>query len=276
MFGRLSRYLAACLAAVFFGMPAGAGSGTTLAPEMAVQAVLLPGWRQADGTHMAALHLSLAPGWKTYWRAPGEGGIPPVFTWRGSRNLVRATPRWPRPYTFRVNGLQSVGYAGELVLPLLVTPADPNAPIRLDARVDLGVCEDVCLPVTLQLRADLPAPGTRDRRIVEALAAQPQPARKAGVSAVSCTLTPIKDGLRVTARIAVPALGGAEETVIFEQPDPEIWVGEATTRREGSTLVATSDLVSYAPAGVVLDRSRIRLTLLGDRKAVDIQGCPAG
>ena len=57
-------------------------------PEDVVQIEVLPGWQTASGTQMAAIRLTLAPGWKTYWRAPGEGGIPPAFGWAGSQNIA--------------------------------------------------------------------------------------------------------------------------------------------------------------------------------------------
>ena len=60
-----------------------------------VSASVLTGWRMENGHHMAALRITLAPGWKTYWRAPGEAGIPPRFDWTGSDNLSAVTVHWP-------------------------------------------------------------------------------------------------------------------------------------------------------------------------------------
>ncbi|MCB1329838.1 MAG: hypothetical protein KDK28_10515, partial [Maritimibacter sp.] len=69
------------IAAAFVGLamsaPGLTGAGTALAgPDLHAEVDVLPGWRQADGTHMAALRITLDEGWKTYWRAPGEAGIP--------------------------------------------------------------------------------------------------------------------------------------------------------------------------------------------------------
>ncbi|MFY8145805.1 MAG: protein-disulfide reductase DsbD domain-containing protein, partial [Rhodobacter sp.] len=60
-----------------------------------LSAEVLPGWRTEQGTHMAALRLTLAPGWKTYWRSPGDAGIPPLFNWSGSQNLSGVRVHWP-------------------------------------------------------------------------------------------------------------------------------------------------------------------------------------
>ena len=143
--------------------------------EGVVTASLLPGWRTARGTHMAALHLSLRDGWKTYWRAPGEGGIPPQFDWGGSQNARSVRIHWPTPEVFEANGMQSIGYGGTLVLPLEVATDDPGAPVVLTAEVSLGVCEAVCVPVSLHLSAELP-PGEarRDRRILVAIGDRPE------------------------------------------------------------------------------------------------------
>ncbi|MCX8508161.1 MAG: protein-disulfide reductase DsbD family protein, partial [Rhodobacteraceae bacterium] len=56
-------------------------------PDNLLKAEILPGWRTESGSQMAALRLTMAPGWKTYWRAPGDAGIPPRFDWTGSANL---------------------------------------------------------------------------------------------------------------------------------------------------------------------------------------------
>ena len=83
-----------------------------------VKAQVLPGWRAADGTHMAALHLELADGWKTYWRSPGDVGIPPRFDWRGSRNVAGVEIMWPTPRITVDHGMYTVGYSNQLVLPM--------------------------------------------------------------------------------------------------------------------------------------------------------------
>ena len=86
--------------------------------DRVVQAEVLPGWRTENGDHMAALRITLNPGWKTYWRAPGDAGIPPLLDWSGSGNLESAEVTWPTPEVFSQNGMRSIGYTEELVLPV--------------------------------------------------------------------------------------------------------------------------------------------------------------
>jgi DsbC/DsbD-like thiol-disulfide interchange protein len=75
-----------------------------------------------NGGHMAAVELQLAPGWKTYWRSPGDAGIPPSFDWSGSENVKSVRLHWPAPEVFEANGMQTIGYHERLVLPVEITP----------------------------------------------------------------------------------------------------------------------------------------------------------
>ena len=240
-----------------------------------VSAEIRSGWRTSDGTHMAALHLRLADGWKTYWRAPGDAGIPPRFDWRGSDNITAVTMHWPRPVAFRQLGTRSIGYTGELVLPLEFTLNDRDSPARVPATVEIGVCEDICIPVSLGIEGELPRAGTSDPVIVEALARRPESGLDAGLRTVECEIEPISDGLRVTASIDGPALG-RDEVAIFELADRSIWISEASSRREGGRLTTSAEMVPESGAPFALDRSTVRITILGDERAAELRGCPSG
>lgn len=250
----------------------GVGPGQAQPPaETIVQAEILPGWETERGTQMAGLRLILAPGWKTYWRAPGDAGIPPQFDWSASANMQVVATYWPRPKVFERNGMRTIGYENEVVLPLELTPSAAGAPIILRGRMELGVCHDICMPMALELRAELPA-RPNPEPIRAALAARPMSAAQAGVGRVTCAAEPISDGLRLTAEIPVPPLGG-EEVAVVELHDPAIWVSEPQVSRRGNRLIAVADLVPENAAPFALDRSTVRITLLAGRKAVDIRGC---
>lgn len=239
-----------------------------------LSARLLPGWQMEGGTRMAAVELLLAPGWKTYWRSPGDAGIPPSFDWSGSVNVKSVRIHWPAPAVFHTNGMQTIGYHDRLVLPVEVTPQDPSLPVRLSLRLDLGVCDTICLPASVALDQDLAASGTPDAGIAAALAQRAATEAEARVTGVTCTIEPITDGLRLTARLRLPD-PGTPEVVAFETPDPTIWVAEATSRREGVNLVAVTDLVAPGGAPFALDRSGVTLTILAAGGAIEVKGCPA-
>lgn len=257
-------------ALIAFGVtPAGA---TTQGDVVAVS--LLPGWRTEHGTQIAAIRFALAPDWKTYWRSPGDAGIPPLFNWSGSENLKSVSLRWPRPHVFLVNGMQSIGYKKELVLPVELTPIDPAKPILLRATIDLGVCRDICVPASVSIAAELGGEGGPDPLIREALADRPATGPEAGLSGIGCDVEPIEDGLRITATLALPPTGGPE-TVVFEPRAGAVWVSEAQVTRAGGTLIATADLVPDSGGPLLLNRSHMTVTVLGRDRAVEITGCPA-
>jgi DsbC/DsbD-like thiol-disulfide interchange protein len=242
--------------------------------QRVVSLEVLPGWRSADGTHVAALRIELAPGWKTYWRAPGDAGIPPMIDWSGSDNLAKIMPVWPTPEVFSQNGMTSVGYQDDLVLPVVLTPRDPAQPIALSGEIQIGICKDVCVPADLGFNADLPLEKLRDATISAALTDQPYSAQMAGVGRVSCDISLTEDGLALSATVQMPR-AGAHEYTVGETADPEIWVAEAETQRIGDTLTVRTELVHMSEDSFALDRSGLRLTVLGSDHAVDIQGCPA-
>ena len=235
---------------------------------------LLSGWQTEGGGQMAALDLVLAPGWKTYWRSPGEAGIPPSFDWSASRNVKAVTLHWPAPAVFHSNGLQTIGYHDRLVLPVEVTPIDPSMPVTLSLRMELGVCDAICLPASLDLTTELSRPGLPDAGISAALTQVARPAKAAGVGEVGCTVEPIADGLRLTARVALPD-PGREEVVAFETADPAVWVAEAVTTRQGEALIAVTELVPPEGAPFALDRSGVTVTILSGGGAIEVRGCPA-
>lgn len=234
---------------------------------------VLTGWRAENGTHMAALRITLAPGWKTYWRAPGEAGLPPQFDWSGSANLAEVKLHWPVPETFTSNGMTTFGYHDELVLPMEIIPIDAGADVALNGTLAMGICHEICMPMQTEVTALLSGAATAaDARITEALDHQPESTTEAGVASVRCKVEPISDGLRVSAKIDMPRLGPTEMTV-FEAATPDIWVSEAITRRAQNMLTATADLVPPTAQPFELDTRSLRLTVLAGDRAVDIQGC---
>lgn len=260
------------LSTALLALAATSASATT--QDDVLSATLRPGWQMESGAHMAAMDLTLAPGWKTYWRSPGDAGIPPSFDWSGSQNVKSVRIHWPAPSVFETNGMQTIGYHDRLLLPVEVTAIDPSRPVKLAVKVDLGVCDEICLPANLSLDADLMPPGTPDEGIRVALSQQATSALQAGVTQVSCAIDPISDGLRLTARMRLPD-PGSTEVVAFETADPAVWVSEAVTQREGGELVTMTELVPPHGAPFALDRSGVVMTILSEGGAVEVRGCPA-
>jgi suppressor for copper-sensitivity B len=113
---------------------------------------LIAGATAASGKQRVGVEIVMAPGYKTYWRSPGDFGVPPVFDWGGSTNIGGLDVRWPAPERFQdVNG-HSIGYVGEVVIPVSVQPVDPNKPVMLVLKLDYAVCDKICVPVKGEAR----------------------------------------------------------------------------------------------------------------------------
>ena len=269
------RLLALLIAATFALFPASGQAQGDFSLSDVAEVTVLPGWRTANGTHIAAIRIALAPGWKTYWRSPGEIGIPPRFSWRGSRNLASVQIHWPTPKISYTNGLRSIGYSGVTIVPIELTPkGNDQGTIALRGAIEIGVCREICVPMVVNIRIDLPQAGLPDAEIQASLANRPATASEAGVRSVTCEVESISDGLRITARIDIPDMG-SEELAIFELPDKSIWISQAQTTRRGRNLSAIVDFVPANGAPFLLNRSDVRITILGERGAVDIKGCSA-
>jgi len=236
---------------------------------------ILPGWRTDAGTHMAALRVTLDEGWKTYWRAPGEAGLPPLFDWTRSENIAGVTVHWPVPEIFLSSGIETLGFHDELVLPLEIEPVDPDAEIDLAGDLQMGICDNICMPFQTEVSASLTGVETSaDPRIELALQRRPDTAAEAGLVSARCDVVAISDGLRVTAHLDLPARGEVELAVV-EAADRSIWVSAATTERADGVLTAVADLVPPTAAPFELDLETLRFTILANGQAVDIHGCEA-
>jgi DsbC/DsbD-like thiol-disulfide interchange protein len=107
----------------------------------------------SDGALRAGVEIKLAHGWKTYWRYPGDSGVPPRFDFSRSSNVKSVAVQWPAPHRFKDAGGQSIGYKERVIFPLRVVPQDASQPVTLRLGLDYGVCEKLCVPV--QAKAEL-------------------------------------------------------------------------------------------------------------------------
>ena len=166
--------LAVGLSLVLPAMPAfGADAfSTDWAPAAKSQARLI-----ADGGDLAGFEIALAPGAITYWRDPGDAGLPPTLDFSASDNVASVEPEFPAPKRIReADGGEAFGYDGGVVFPLRVKPRDPAKPVTLKLNADFAVCEKVCLPAKAHLVLKLPSAGASPHAsaINTALAAVPR------------------------------------------------------------------------------------------------------
>ncbi len=261
--------------ALLLMVPLSAPKASAQSLEDVVQVDLRPGWRLPDGTHIAALQITLAPGWKTYWRSPGDAGIPPLFDWQtgAATNLRDVHVHFPAPDIFWQSGMRAVGYEDGVVFPLRVALRDSGRDAALRGAIEIGVCKDVCIPFTARVSMALPAGKTQpDPQIAAALASEPLRADDLGIGPARCRVAPMDGGMRLWAELRMPQPGGAVETVI-ETSDPRVWVADPKTGWDNGKLVAETRLRHRSGGPFVVDRSGVRITILRPGEAVDVVGC---
>lgn len=175
----LARFASAVFVLLLAALPASAAAPTTPKPGAVIRLVAAG---IVDGRAEVGLEIALEPGWKTYWRTPGDAGIPPVVEWSRSTGVKSLEVRFPAPVRFGEEGARSIGYTAPVILPLDLVAADPSRPISLDLDVQLGLCRDICVPVSARLAATLtpgaPVDEVARARLAEARKALPQPAVK--------------------------------------------------------------------------------------------------
>jgi len=172
------------------------------------------------GARLAGLVIRLDPGFKTYWRDPGESGLPPVFDWSGSSNLGGVQVLWPAPTRIEDIGGVSYGYADRVVLPLRVTPQRPGEPVGLALKLDYGVCKEICIPARAELALELTSAGDNPE-VSAALARVPEakPLGAAGELSVLAVEPTRVEGKPMIA-VAVRAPAEAQPQLFVEAPEP--------------------------------------------------------
>ncbi|MEM9044044.1 MAG: protein-disulfide reductase DsbD domain-containing protein [Pseudomonadota bacterium] len=238
-----------------------------------VTAELIPGAPEADGTRMIGLDLLLEPEWKTYWRSPGEAGIPPTIDWSASDNLAGVEVYWPAPEVFQSFGMTTVGYEDQVTLPIKITPVDPTRPVDLNVTMDLGVCREICVLEHTTLSQLIPADMTEGiDRVLSAMASVPASGHDMGMERAVCAIRGAGKDRNFSASLTFDH-EIEEPTVLLEGPDG-IWFHSAETVGQGSQIDVEATL-SILFDDAWISRKDVRMTVLADGMAVDVQGCEA-
>jgi DsbC/DsbD-like thiol-disulfide interchange protein len=257
--GPLRAALAAALALASLGAPARAGDSfsTDWAQGGKSQARLI-----AAGTNLAGFEIALAPGAITYWRDPGDAGLPPTLDFTASDNVASIEAKFPAPKRLReADGGEAFGYDGGVIFPLLVKPADPAKPVTLKLNANFAVCEKVCLPATARLSLTLPAAGESPHAT----------ALDAALAAVPRAVQPKDFGLLEAAgadgwRLCAPSQAGSPRDLFVEPPEGW-WIKVAPVAGAGGQDCFTLTL-GDKPKDATLPVS-LRLTLTGGAGAVE-------
>jgi|SRR5579862_1027570 len=156
----------------------------------------------------AGVEIRLDPGWKTYWRQPGDSGVPPTFDFSGSENVDSIKILWPAPERFPDGaGGNSIGYVGRVVLPLSITPKDATKPSTMHLKLGYAICGNLCVPAEAILKLELAGDGAEETAIEKAdLRVPRQVALGAGqeLSIRAVRREPHGEHDRVTVELAAP------------------------------------------------------------------------
>jgi len=176
----------------------------------------------------AGLEIRLDPGWKTYWRYPGDSGLPPTFDFAGSENVKTVAVLWPAPERFPDGaGGNSIGYIGDVVLPLRITPTNSAKPVSLHLKISYAICGKLCFPAEADLSITLP--GQRGPEEASLVAAEARVPRRIPLGANTATAHNLairtvhreddETHKRVVVEVAAPE--GVPVDLIVEGPTPD-------------------------------------------------------
>lgn len=227
------------------------------------------------------VEVKLQPGWKTYWRSPGDAGIPPQVDFTGSTNVASTVFRWPVPARFLYYDLETFGYKKEVVFPIDVALERPGEPALLRARVDMLICDDVCIPHTMNVSLDLPggpAAASDHVNLINQYSVQvPGDGAAVGLTfeAASFSGSSAKPLLEVAFRGSVPFIN--PDLLIEGSEDHAFSKPEFTITDGGMLAVARVNAEDIFGDGAAVDLSAqpVTFTLFDGARSIETQVTPA-
>jgi len=229
---------AAVFASSFLPSPARAQDASPWQRDGHSAVRLLAGSR-SGAVLLGGIAFQLQPGWKTYWRTPGDSGVPPRFDFSKSENIEAVTVLWPAPTKFDDGaGGHSLGYHDKIVLPLRIVARNADKPVTLRAEINYAVCEKLCIPVEANPElAFTSVASTEDSALSAALDTVPKPANVGDPNPL--TIRDVKREGKSTVVVDVAAPDAKEVSLFVEGPTPD-W----------ALPVPVPTLLEHSPPGV--------------------------
>ena len=184
-------------------------------------AVRLLAGSRSGAVLLGGIAFQLQGGWKTYWRTPGDSGVPPRFDFSKSENIEAVTILWPAPTKFDDGaGGHSLGYHNQVVLPLRIVAKAADKPVTLRADINYAVCEKLCIPVEADAElAFTSVASTQDGALSAALDTVPKPANIGDPNPL--TIRDVKRGGKSTVLVDVTSPDAKEVSLFVEGPTPD-------------------------------------------------------
>lgn len=230
---------------------------------------LLAGSRSGN-VLLGGIAFQLQPGWKTYWRTPGDSGVPPRFDFSASENVEAVTVLWPAPTKFDDGaGGHSLGYHDQIVLPLRIVAKSTDKPVTLRADISYAVCERICIPVDAKVDlAFTSVASTEDGALSAALDAVPKPANVGDPNPL--TIRDVKRDGPSDVIVDVVTPDPKNVNLFVEGPTPE-WSLPVPAPAEHSPpgVKRFTFALDGVPPGTKPDGAALKFTLVGADKAYE-------
>jgi len=222
---------------------------------------LIAAHEKSQGAYISGIAVTMAPLSHTYWKVPGDAGVPPVFDFAGSTNVASAVVLYPAPSRISEEGLEAFGYSDAVVFPVLVTPEDKDKPSRLEAKVAIAVCGTICIPVSREVALDLPGePTSEDETTMKAALASVPKALPAN-QRDDLTLTAVSGAVKPSWTATWNGIDAIDD-LFAEAPEGFVFDTKAGPAKGSWTLVASA--VSSHPGSKWVP---VTLTLAGPSRS---------
>jgi len=175
--------------------------------------------KYGDAQLRAGIEIKMQPGSKTYWRYPGDSGVPPHFDFSNSENLKSATVLYPVPHLFADETGQSLGYKERVIFPVVVSPQQPGKPVRLRLKIDYAVCEKLCVPA--EGRAELVLGPGNSAHNLELSAAEGRVPKQVTAAQAGLTVRRVNTGTKPLVAVDLAAPVSQPVELFVEGPTPQ-------------------------------------------------------
>jgi DsbC/DsbD-like thiol-disulfide interchange protein len=233
-------------------------------------AVRLLAGSRSGAVLLGGIAFQLQPGWKTYWRTPGDSGVPPRFDFSKSDNVEAVTVLWPAPHKFDDGaGGVSLGYHDQIVLPLRIVAKAVDKPVTLRAEINYAVCEKLCIPVDASAElAFNSVASTEDSALFAALDTVPKPANVGDPNPL--TIRDVKRAGKSEVLVDVVTPDDRAVNLFVEGPTPD-WGLPVPKLLEHSPpgVKRFSFQLDGVPPGVNPDGAALKLTLVGGDRSYE-------
>lgn len=233
-------------------------------------AVRLIAGSRGGNVFLGGIGFEIARGWKTYWRTPGDSGVPPRIDFSKSDNVENVTILWPAPMKFPDgNGGISLGYQKQVTLPLRIVAKNADKPVTLRAAISYAVCEKLCVPVEANAELNFTSESsTEDNNISAALDTVPKPAKIGDPGAL--TIRDVRRDGKIGVLVDVLATDGKDASLFAEGPtlDWALPVPKLIKHEPGGVQRFAFDLDGL-PSGASVDNATLKLTLAGSSGATE-------